>query len=183
MGVLPVSIAHGASGGKTSLAEMLAEQALFGLGTGTALNIRCLKKYQERNLAGGWGWGWRGHPYLVNSQLSVGAHMYFDIRVMGDVILIIPEISVFELRPHCRNQIQIQKERDKSSVFLSPDTYSRFTEAEAETLGGSATFPRHPLLGSFLVSTSLPVPPSHSLLCPRAGRLSAASSASPLSSS
>lgn len=125
----------------------------------------------------------RGHPYLVNSQLSVGAHMYFDIRIMGDVILIIPEISVFELRPHCRNQIQIQKERDKSSVFLSPDTYSRFIEAEAETLGGSATFPRHPLLGSFLVSTSLPVPPSHSLLCPRAGRLSAASSASPLSSS
>lgn len=183
MGVLPVSIAHGASGGKTSLAEMLAEQALFGLGTGTALNIRCLKKYQERNLAGGWGWGWRGHPYLVNSQLSVGAHMYFDIRITGDVILIIPEISVFELRPHCRNQIQIQKERDKSSVFLSPDTYSRFIEAEAETLGGSATFPRHPLLGSFLVSTSLPVPPSHSLLCPRAGRLSAASSASPLSSS
>lgn len=120
MGVLPVSIAHGASGGKTSLAEMLAEQALFGLGTGTALNIRCLKKYQERNLAGGWGWDWRGHPYLVNSQLSVGAHMYFDIRIMGDVILIIPEISVFELRPHCRNQIQIQKERDKSSVFLSP---------------------------------------------------------------
>lgn len=124
MGVLPVSIAHGASGGKTSLAEMLAEQALFGLGTGTALNIRCLKKYQKRNLAGRegvvWGWGWRGHLYLVKSQLSVGAHMYFAIHIMGDVILIIPEISVFELRPHCRNQIQIRKERDKSSVFLSP---------------------------------------------------------------
>lgn len=106
MGVLPVSIAHGASGGKTSLAEMLAEQALFGLGTGTALNIRCLKKYWKRNLAGargsggGWVWDWRVHPYLVKSQLSVGAHMYFDIHIMGDVILIIPEISVFELRPH-----------------------------------------------------------------------------------
>lgn len=65
---------------------------------GSALNIRSLRKYCKRNLAGDWGWE-GGHPCLANAQRSAGVHIKLDVHIMGEVILIFPEIPMFEPRP------------------------------------------------------------------------------------
>ena len=81
-------------------------------------------------MVGGLG-GVEVSPCLVNPQLPTRVHVEFDIHVIGDMNLVFPEITVFEPRPHCRNQIQIPK-RTASHVFL-PDKHFDFIEAETGT--------------------------------------------------
>lgn len=79
-------------------------------------------------------------PCLVNAQLPAGVHTEFDIHVIGDMNLIFPEITVFESRPHCRNQIQIPR-RKTNHVLLPRHTLSFYRSRDWDP-GRLSNFPR-----------------------------------------